>query len=728
VSATAEVLRGQVERVVYAAEASGWSVVRLRVPGRREAVTVVGRLFGVRPGERLRVTGAWAVDPRWGEQFRAEGFVSLQPDTAAGIERYLGSGLVRGVGPKLAARLVALFGLETLDVIERQPERLTEAAGVGPIRAERIRSAWAEQRAIRDVMVFLQGHGVSPALAVRIWRRYEARSTSVVREDPYRLAEEVPGIGFRTADRIAAGLGVAPDSPERLRAGVLHALHRLADEGHVYAERGTLLQTASRLLAPKEGGGPDPEAVAAQLDALADSGRLEVDVVDGRARVSLPALAAAERGVVSALLRLLRAPSGPAADDPEAAAGEYERRAGLRLAPLQRQAVAASLREKVLVVTGGPGTGKTTLVRGVVSVHARRGRRVLLCAPTGRAAQRLGEATGMEAKTIHRLLEFDPRSQRFARDERNPLAADLLVADEASMIDTALMYALLRAVPSPARVVLVGDRDQLPSVGPGQVLADLIDSGAVPVVRLSQVFRQARESRVVLSAHRINEGRFPVTEGGRDDFFWIEKDEPAEILALVLRLVAEAIPRRFGLSPLDDVQVLTPMRRGTLGAANLNQELQRRLNPEGAPVRHGLRVGDKVMQLENDYERDVFNGDVGRIERFDEEEGRLRVRFGDRGVLYDARDVDGLAMAYACTVHKAQGSEYPAVVVPLHTEHYPMLQRRLLYTAVTRGRRLVVLVGSRRALGVALRSRGLLTRNTQLAERLRRAWAGASAT
>lgn len=714
-------LQGTLDRIVFQNPQTGWTVMRLAVAGQPGTVTAVGPLSGVQSGEELRLTGRWITDARWGRQFRATSFTTLQPATLVGVEKYLGSGRVPGIGPTMATRLVRHFGMETLDVIEGAPERLVEVEGIGPVRAERIQAAWREQRAARDIMVFLQGHGVSPALAVRIHRRYGDRSIAMVRENPYRLAQEVAGIGFRRADAIARDLGIPFDAPERLRAGLVFTLQERSGEGHTLCPREELLAAAAETLAGPPGA-PATGPLEQELDALLGSGRLVQAAEGGRAGILLPPLDAAERTVAAGLARLLRGPIEPLAIPVEAAMAAYEQRHGIALATQQRLAVEAALREKLLVVTGGPGTGKTTLVRGIVEILRSARRSLALCAPTGRATQRLAEATGHEARTIHRLLEFDQKGGGFRRRADNPLPATHVIADEASMIDCPLMADLVSALAPGARLVLVGDVDQLPSVGPGNVLADIIAAGVAPVVRLTEVFRQAQESRIVVNAHRIHEGQDLVTDGGRDDFFWITRHEPEDILKLVVQLVSRDIPRGFGLDPRRDIQVLAPMRRGLLGTTNLNEALQAALNPDGQALGRGggrFRVGDRVMQMENDYARDVFNGDVGHIAGVDGDGGSMTVRFGEREVNYDAADLDSLALAYATSIHKAQGSEYPAVVIPLHTQHYVLLQRRLLYTAVTRGRQVVVLVGAPRALAIAVRNRHVPPRHTLLAERLR---------
>ncbi len=707
---------GTVSRIVYANEENGWAVIRVRTDA-GVPVTAVGTLLGVRRGDRLRLTGRWVTHPKFGEQLEVTGYVPVAPSTRQGIRKFLASGRIRGVGPVMAERLVDQFGLQTLDVLEHEPGRLTEVPGIGERKAARIVASWREHRGIYPVMVFLQAHGVGPALAVKIYKRYGAAAVDTVRENPYILAEEIHGVGFLTADRIARSLGIEPDAPQRLRAGLIHTLQQAVQEGHTYLPRRRLLEAAARLLEV------ETEALTRPLAALEGTGAVVVEAGGDGEGVFLPRLHEAETVTAGELLRLLNGPE-PFAVKPEPAVAWYERRSGLTLDDEQRRALATALSNPVTVITGGPGTGKTTIVRGLTSVLAAKEKRVLLAAPTGRAAKRLSEATGLSARTIHRLLEYQPAEHAFARHRQRPLEGDLLVVDEVSMLDVELAAALLAAVPPRCRLVLVGDADQLPSVGPGQVLADIISSERIPVVRLRHIFRQEWDSLIVTNAHRINEGRMPVLPRGEElaDFYFIERADPAAAAATVVDLVASRIPGRFGLDPVADIQVLTPVHRGELGVTALNTGLQQALNPSGEELELGFRrfrLGDKVMQIRNNYDLGVFNGDLGRVHGVDEEEGALLVNFDGRLVPVPPENLDELVVAYACTIHKSQGSEYPAVVIALSDQHWVMLQRNLLYTAVTRGRRLVVLVGTRRAMARAVQNASQQRRHTRLADRLR---------
>jgi exodeoxyribonuclease V alpha subunit len=709
---------GVIERIVYTSDEDGWSVVRLAVKGRHDLVTAVGTLPGVQPGESLRLRGEWVVDRKYGEQFRVDSFLTVKPSTLVGIEKYLSSGLVKGIGAVMAARLVAHFGLGTLDVIEEHPERLTEVEGIGPIRSERIRRAWEEQRKIKDVMLFLQSHGISSTFAIKIYRQYGDGAISAVKNNPYQLAVDIFGIGFKTADRIAATLGVSPTSPQRAEAGILFVLGEMSDDGHLYVPRERLVEEAKGMLEI------EAPIIDHAVDRLARGDLLVIEPLPGGGEaVYLASLHTAEVGAARRLSSLIEAEIPPLEIDIERAIAWFEQREGIALARAQREAIRCAVTAGVLIITGGPGTGKTTLVNGFIQILERKGRRILLCAPTGRAAKRMNEATGREAKTIHRLLEFSPRAMEFTRDQSNPLDADMVVVDEVSMVDAVLFYHLLKALPPQCQLILVGDVDQLPSVGPGCVLRDLIASGRVEVVRLTEIFRQARESLIVVNAHRVNRGEMPLLRGvgGREDFFFIEREEPQEILELLKDLIAEKIPRRFGIDPLEDLQLVTPMHRGLIGARHLNAELQQLLNPDGAAITRGsrtFRVGDRVMQIRNNYLLDVYNGDIGRIEGIDDVEKQVCVRFEDRRVEYDYADLDELVLAYACSIHKSQGSEFPVVVMPIHTQHYVMLQRNLLYTGITRGRRAVILVGTRRALAIAVKNSSVGVRYSRLAERL----------
>ena len=696
------------------------AVASLRDSGRE--IIAVGNFTGVQPGETLRLAGRWTVHPKFGGQFQVESFSAVAPATLVGIERYLGSGLVAGIGKELAARLVARFGLETLDVIDAKPQRLREVEGIGPKRSRQILEAWKTQKGIRDVMVFLQSYGVSTGLASRIFRQYGAEARAALEANPYRLAVEIEGIGFATADKIAKNLGIPPGSPHRVEAGVLHALGERAEEGDVIVPRTALTERSAALLSLDLG------ACEAAISALAARGQAVLEETPGEgATVGLPRLVRAERECARLLAGLAAAPSPRIIPDIDAEIARHEARSGMKLSPLQREAVARALRDKVLVVTGGPGTGKTTLVTAIVRILEGHGARVALCAPTGRAAKRMAEATGHEARTIHRLLESSPKRGGFTRGAENPIPCDACIVDETSMIDVSLFHALLDAVPLHAALVLVGDADQLPSVGPGSVLADLLSSAVVPVVRLTEIFRQAEASAIVVNAHRINAGLMPESAGpGTGDFFFIERSEPADILQTLRELVTARIPRRFGLDPRQDVQVLTPMRKGELGVGNLNRELQSLLNPTGPALQRGaaaFRAGDRVMQVRNNYDLGVFNGDIGRVVGVQEAERALVVGYDERNVRYEAHDMDELVHAYACSIHKSQGNEFPAVVVVLHTQHFVLLRRNLLYTAVTRGRKLAVVVGSRKALALAVKNAGAEKRSTGLARRLREAFA-----
>jgi exodeoxyribonuclease V alpha subunit len=719
-----ETLLGTVERVVYSGGDGSFTVARLKLERDGEVITVVGGLVGVPAGASLRVIGRFETTARYGAQFRIEHYTEVAPATLEGLRRYLGSGLIKGIGPELASRIVDRFGIETLEILDREPARIGEVAGIGQSRARAVRDAWAAQRQVREVMVFLQGYGVSPAFAARIYKRYGAASIARVRENPYRLAFDVWGIGFLSADKLAGALGVARDAPARLEAGVRHVLDDESGNGHVFVPRARLCQKAAMLLDQPE------ESVGAGIDRLARAGEVAIDasVVEDPKDPAIyeTLLYRAETALAAGLARLLDTPAPALSVEVDKAIAWYEREAGIALARQQAEAVKLALGAKVAVITGGPGVGKTTIVRGIVSILKRKGLTVALAAPTGRAAKRLTDATGAPASTLHRLLEWRPASATFGRCPSNPLEADVLIVDEASMLDVRLGADLVAALASSARLVLVGDVDQLPSVGPGSVLGDVISSGAVPTVRLTEIFRQAAESLIVVNAHRIQEGAEPELgaaaadrESDRRDFFFLEEEDPAAAATLIRDLVAVRLPRRYGFSP-QEIQVLSPMHRGELGAGNLNRLLQETLTAGAAGIERGqrtLRVGDKVMQVKNDYDKEVWNGDSGTIEGVGDE--TLAVRFDDRLVEYTLDELDTLVLAYAATVHKSQGSEYAAVVIPVHTQHYVMLQRNLLYTAVTRGKRLVVLVGTRKALALAVRNADVAARASGLAARLR---------
>jgi len=739
-------LQGSVERITYYNEENGYSVIRLNVEGRSDLVTVVGNLPEVQPGESLQLEGEWTKHPQYGRQFAAEWCKQVLPATVEGLKAYLGSGMIKGVGPVTAKRIVQRFGVDTLQVLDENPERLREALGVGPKRAESIAEAWEEQKQIREVMMFLQSHGVSTNLAVKIYKTYGDDALQVVQEDPYRLAQDIWGVGFKTADKVAQDLGLPHDDPSRLQAGVAYALSQLADQGHVYVPEEELVAEASPLLEV------DPNLIEEAIREL-DSEQVvqretlhyprtqevagaageiasELQIREEEA-VYLAPFYYGEIGVTNRLRDLLDDPSTRLAPfrsvDWDALLSQITRGAALDLSSEQRHAVQTALTNKVTVLTGGPGTGKTVTVRTLISALEAFGRKYALCAPTGRAAKRLSEATNRPAKTVHRLLEYSPQ-RGFQRNEEAPLQIDCLIVDEASMLDLLLTNRLLKAVHPAAHVLFVGDVDQLPSVGAGDVLRDIIASDRVAVVELTEIFRQAANSGIVINAHRINRGEFPIlNEFG--DFYYFSKEDPAEAAELLVDIVKRRIPEKFRLDPLDDLQVMAPMYRGECGVSNLNEILQKALNPPSPRKRERkvggrvFRVGDKVMQTRNNYDKDVYNGDIGRVSRIDTIEQTMSIRIDERPgqgrtVVYDWVELDELQHAFSISVHKSQGSEYTGVVLPILTQHYLLLQRNLLYTAVTRAKRLVVLVGTRRAIWIAVKNDKVSERHSGLSLRL----------
>ncbi|TGY73863.1 SF1B family DNA helicase RecD2 [Muribaculum intestinale] len=704
-------LRGVVEHITYQNPENGWSVMKVKVKDYKDLVTLTGSLLDVPVGSVLLCEGNWRVDARYGQQFVVESWEEVMPATIYGIEKYLGSGLVKGIGPAYAKAIVSRFGLETIDVIENDIERLLEVPRLGKKRMEKIRESWEKQKDIKEVMVFLQGHGVSTAFAAKIYRKYEKESIAKVKENPYQLADDIWGIGFKTADSIASKMGYEKNDPRRCRSGILYALNELAEEGHVYAEPEQLVEAATKLLEAEET--PVRQALASMMEAK--------DVIADNDVVYLPPFYHAENGSAKRLQSLLSDTSlfnSDIAAEPEAEYGVKS--GGIVYDEVQQAAIQKALDSKVMVLTGGPGTGKTTTTQGIIAAFKARHMSILLAAPTGRAAKRMTEATGMEAKTIHRLLEYNPMDG-YKRNDENPLEGDALIVDECSMIDILLFYNLMKAIPSNMRLILVGDIDQLPSVGAGNVLRDIIDSQQIPVVRLTRIFRQAQSSRIVMNAHAINAGQFPNIRNGLDtDFFFINQEDADEIVKLIIGLVRDRLPKKYGYPP-KEIQVLTPMQRGTVGAGNLNIELQNALNPTGSSLARGgytFRQGDKVMQIRNNYDKNVFNGDIGYITAVDTNERTLTVTFDSRLVEYDITELDEIVLAYAVTIHKSQGSEFPVVVMPVTMKHFVMLQRNLIYTGITRAKKICVLVGTTKALAYAIKQNTVSKRNTKLKERL----------
>jgi exodeoxyribonuclease V alpha subunit len=715
-------ITGQVEKISYESSDTGYTIARVKCS--QGIVTVVGNLMSPPVGAELVMTGTWENHPKFGAQFRVVHFETRAPATLKGIAKYLGSGLVRGLGEKMAERIVQKFGKDTLAVLTENPGRLSEVEGIGEKRLAMIREAWDAQKNIRDVMIFLRSHGVGTGFAAKIYKRYGEDTIKTLKGNPYILATEIHGIGFRTADTIASSIGFSKASPFRVKAGILFCLGRLSEEGHVYYPMNPFLGFCVELL------NLDRDTVITEIRNLAAEREIIVDercpyTGEEGPPVYLSFLFFCERGIAARISDLMASPPSRSLLPPKTELAWLEQRLAIRLAERQKEAVTAALESKALVITGGPGTGKTTIINAILNVFGKHDRRILLSAPTGRAAKRMSEATGRPAKTIHRLLEFSFKAGGFQRNENKPLSCDVLVVDETSMIDVILMYQLLKAVPKDAVLILVGDVNQLPSVGPGNVLTDIIASEAVPVVRLTDIFRQAEKSRIIVNAHKINRGDMPHTGtfAAGDDYCFIEQDDPEKLAGIVVELVRNRIPRRFNLDPFSDIQVLTPMHKGHLGSENLNGLLQEALNGGGGLTleRGGkkFRVNDKVMQMRNNYDKDVYNGDIGQISAIDPENREVTVRFDGRDVVYEALDLDEISLAYAISVHKSQGSEYPAVVMPVTTQHYVLLQRNLLYTGITRGKELVVVVGTKKAVAMAVKNDRTAKRYTLLEQRLK---------
>lgn len=716
-----DALSGQVERVTFHNEETGFCILKVKVQGRKEPVAVLGNLPSVSPGEWVTAQGTWERDRDHGIQLKAEKLKTQPPTSLEGIEKYLGSGMIKGIGPVYATKLVKKFGEQVFDIIENQSKRLQEVEGIGRERRQRIKEAWAEQKVVRDIMIFLHAHGLGTNRAVRIYKSYGTEAIEMIRADPYRLARDIHGIGFHSADSVAEKLGLEADSLLRARAAIEHLLDQATAEGHCALPRRDLLEGAARLLEV------DESVVSTAFERHLKDERILSEKIAGEELIFLPNLRDAEERIARQLRRLAESPDPEPAIDVEKAIPWVEEKTGRKLSPSQHDALRTALRSRAVVITGGPGVGKTTLVQSLLKILTAKKLKCLLAAPTGRAAQRLAEATGLEASTLHRLLEFQPARGGFQRNSSNPLEGDVLVVDEVSMVDVPLMSRLLDALPRKARLILVGDADQLPSVGPGLVLGDIIRSGMIPVVNLREIFRQAGDSRIISGAHSINRGEIPdIIEAPKDsDFIFVDREDTEECAATLVTLVRDRLPKHLGVDPIDGIQILSPMHRGSLGIRELNTLLQAALNPrseyrdEYQAFGNLFRNGDKVIQTSNNYDKEVFNGDIGRIRSIDKEERQVVIRFGKRDVIYEFGELDELELAYAITIHKSQGSEFPVVVIPLAMQQYLLLQRNLLYTGVTRGKRMVVLIGQKKALGMAVRNESTRHRHGGLFERLR---------
>ncbi len=726
---SAHMIRGVVERITYQNPENGYTVLKCAVKNESDLVTVVGNLLDVNVGSVLLIQGSWKIDSKFGRQFMAEKWEETLPATIFGIEKYLGSGLIKGVGPKYAKKIVMQFGTDTIEILDNDSARLLEVEGIGKKRVKQITESWGKQKEIKNIMLFLQEHEVSTSYAAKIYRQYGNDSIKIIQENPYRLADDIWGIGFRTADIIAGKLGFQTASYHRLRSGILYTMNRLADDGHVFARREQLIEKACELL------GTEDAYIIMTLDHMLKDQDLILEEIDEEDALYLPPFYYAEIGITGNLRRLSTAQARDKLwvnlEEARQKSGNsnisidisfVQNRLGMMYDDIQADAIRRAASSKILILTGGPGTGKTTTTQGIIAAYQAFGMKILLAAPTGRAAKRMTEATGLEAKTIHRLLEYKP-PEGYQKDAQNPLEGDVLIVDECSMIDVILMNALLKAIPDHMRLILIGDIDQLPSVGAGNVLRDLIDSDCFPVVCLTRIFRQAQSSRIITNAHKINQGEFPdISNGSQTDFFFMNKEDPDEVVKTIVELVQTKLSRYYQISPAQ-IQVLTPMQKGIVGAANLNLSLQAALNPEGDGLRKSgyiFRVNDKVMQIKNNYDKEVFNGDIGTVISVNVPDRTLEIEFDGRKVVYDATELDELVHAYATTIHKSQGSEYPIVVMPVLMNHYVMLQRNLLYTGITRAKKILVLVGTRRALQVAVQTITTTKRNTSLKERIKK--------
>lgn len=707
-----EYLSGVVERITYVNEENGFYVIKIKSGGYPDLVTVVGNLASVNVGASLKLKGDWKVDSKYGKQFSAFDCHETVPATIAGIEKYLGSGLIKGIGPVNARRIVKEFKEDTIRIIEEEPDRLIEVGGIGPKRVDMIKKAWQEQKEIKNVMLFLQSNGVSTAYAVKIYKTYGNESIETVKSNPYRLADDIWGIGFRTADKIAVQLGFLKDSYERCRSGLIYVLNELSNDGHCFAKREQLIDAAEKILEI------DKKLIGSAITRMID----EKDIIlDGEDAIFLPPFYYSETGVVKRIKDILSKDSRFRVQDLSNVISQIEREYKIKYDEVQVEAIRVAAASKFMVLTGGPGTGKTTTTTAIIKIFQKLGANVLLAAPTGRAAKRMSEASGMESKTIHRLLEFKP-PEGYKRNAENPLDCDVLIIDETSMVDIILMYNLLKALSDDTIIILVGDVDQLPSVGAGNVLRDIIESGIVRVVHLTRIFRQALGSQIITNAHKINKGEFPnLSSGPKSDFFFIEEEEPGKIVDIIKDLCTRRLPKYYNVNPIDDIQILCPMLRGDTGAHNLNTVLQETLNRSDVRLKYGgmeYRLNDKVMQIKNNYDKGVFNGDIGIINSIDMEDKTLLIRFDNNDVDYDATELDEVVLSYATTVHKSQGSEYKIVVAPFTIQHYMMLQRNLLYTCITRAKKVFVLVGTKKAIGMAISNNKIVKRNTMLAARL----------